>query len=221
MPHIAAQPSPDLALPDEEVIRRVKAGEPALFEVVMRRYNPRVYRTIRSFLKDEAECEDAMQQAYLQAYTHLSDFNGDAAFSTWLLRIAANEALMRIRKNSKLTLVADPPELEILPMSQPDPEERAERREWATLLEQAVDALPDLYRSVFVLRELEDLSTADAARVLGVTEDSVKTRLHRARGLVREALYARVGKSAEEAFPFHAPRCDRVVNAVLARIAAA
>lgn len=205
---------------DEEVVRRVRAGELALFEVLMRRYNQRLYRAVRGFLKDEAEVEDVMQQAYLQAYTHLGDFEGSARFSTWLLRIGVNEALMRLRRSARLRVADDPSELEDIPMASPGPEERASRREFATMLEEAVDGLPELYRSAFVLREVEGLSTAEAADVLGVSEDVVKTRLHRAKGLVRDSLFETVGAGAAEAFPFMGARCDRMVAAVLERIGA-
>jgi RNA polymerase sigma-70 factor, ECF subfamily len=199
---------------DEEIVRRVVAGEVALFELLMRRHNTRVYRAIRSILRDEAEVEDAMQQAYLQAYSHLSEFQFGARFSTWLVRIAMNEALMRTRKQARLTLVGAEV-VEERAMSQVSPEKRAEDRELAGLVENAIDALPDLYRSTFMLRTVEGLSTNEVAQILGVSEEVVKTRLHRARGLVRDAVFERVGGSAEEAFPFHAPRCDRVVFAVM------
>lgn len=205
---------------DEDVVRRVRAGEVALFEVLMRRYNQRVYRAVRGFLRDEAEVEDVMQQAYLQAYSNLKSFEGTARFSTWLLRIAVNEALMRLRKSARLRVVDEPSELEELPMTTPGPEERAERRELAALLEQAVDALPELYRSAFLLREVEGLSTAETAEVLGVREDVVKTRLHRAKGLVRDSLFERVGVGSAETFPFMGARCDRVVALVMGRIRA-
>ncbi len=164
------------ALSDGEVVRRVRAGDTALFEVLMRRHNQRVYRAVRSILRDEREVEDAMQQAWLAAYAHLDQFEGASAFSTWLTRIALNEGLARLRQRAKLTPLDDVPEQEIQAMRTApiDPEGRAADRELARMLEQAVDALPELYRSVFVLREIEGLSTADAAESMGVSEEVVK-----------------------------------------------
>ncbi|MCI0672883.1 MAG: RNA polymerase sigma factor, partial [Myxococcaceae bacterium] len=182
-------------LSDEEVARRVCAGETALFEVLMRRYNARVYRAVRSCLRDEGAVEEVMQQAYLRAFTHLDQFSGAARLSTWLVRIAVNEALMRRRREVRLHVVADVEELSGGPDMEPvpSPEDRAARRELASLLERAVDSLSEGYRTTFVLREVEGLSTAETAEVLGVSEDVVKTRLHRAKGQVRDALYAAAG----------------------------
>lgn len=204
---------------DEQIAKRVLAGETALFEVLMRRHNPRVYRAVRSILRDEAESEDAMQQTYVQAFSHLSGFTGGSKFSTWLTRIAMNEALMRVRKKGRAERALAVPEAEQgEAMQEPSPEARAETREMTAVLEVAVDRLPEMYRSVFMLREVEELSTAEAAEVLSVSEDVIKTRLRRAKALVREEICEMVGMGAAEAFQFHAPRCDRVVAAVLARI---
>jgi len=207
------------ALPDEEVVRRVLGGEPALFEVLMRRYNQRVYRAIRSVHRDDRECEDAMQQVWLSAYAHLGQFHGAAAFSTWLTRIALNEALARVRRGTRLTPIEDLPE-EDHPMSSApqDPEGRAADRELGRMLEQALDDLPDNYRTVFMLREMEGMSTADTALSLAVSEEAVKVRLHRARLALRDLLYARAGASAQSAFTFLGKRCDRMVASVLSSI---
>jgi RNA polymerase sigma-70 factor, ECF subfamily len=207
-------------LSDAEVVRRVIAGEPALFEVLMRRYNQRVYRAVRSLLRDERECEDAMQQAWLSAYSHLTQFQGASAFSTWLTRIALNEALARLRQRSRFTPMEQIANDEEDDMRTPahDPERRASDRELGRMVEEAVDELPELYRSVFVLREVEGLSTAEAATCLGVSDDVVKVRLHRARLALRDALYTRAGSAAQAAFTFLGWRCDRMVNAVLGRI---
>jgi RNA polymerase sigma-70 factor, ECF subfamily len=206
-------------LPDAEVVRRVLAGEPALFEVLMRRYNQRVYRAIRSILRDDRDSEDAMQQAWLSAYSHLGQFEGAAAFSTWLTRIAINEALARARQKSRLTPVEHVPEEEqAMRSTAHDPERRASDRQLGSMVEEAVDDLPDIYRSVFMLREVEGLSTADAAASLGVSDEVVKVRLHRARLALRDALYARAGSAAPEAFTFLGWRCNRMVAQVLAVI---
>ncbi|ACL63851.1 RNA polymerase, sigma-24 subunit, ECF subfamily [Anaeromyxobacter dehalogenans 2CP-1] len=215
---------PTLAPADDEVVARVLEGDVALFEVLMRRHNPRLYRAIRSVLRDEAEVEDAMQQAYLQAYAHLGDFQGQAAFSTWLVRIGVNEALMRLRGRGRLVLAAEPPEGgrvgEEEHVADPSPEDQAATHEARALLEQAVDRLPLHLRTVYVLREIEQLSTAEVAAALELGEEAVKVRLHRARLALRELIAARVGQSAPKAFGFLAPRCDRVVAAVLAAIPA-
>jgi RNA polymerase sigma-70 factor, ECF subfamily len=207
---------------DEEVIRRVRAGEPELFEVLMRRYNQRLYRVARSIVKDEAEAEDVMQQAYVNAYTHLDQFADRARFSTWLTRIAVNEALGRLRRRRRVREVdvgAEADEMgTTLTSAEPSPEQQALTGELRRLLEEAVDALPRTSRSAFVLREVEGLSTAEAAECLGVSEDVVKTRLHRARLLLRKELFDRAGLLRQDAFAFHASRCDRVVAAVFARL---
>ena len=209
---------------DEELARRVGAGETALFEVLMRRHNARVYRAVRALVRDEDEAEDVMQQAYVLAFTHLDQFQGDARFSTWLIRIAVNEALQYLRKRSRLVAIdggADD-ELEagmkLLERNTPDPERQTSERELSRLLEATIDALPVPYRMVFMLREVDGLSTAETAEVLSVSQDVVKTRLHRARALLREALENRFGDQLEEVFSFQAPRCDRVVAAVMARL---
>jgi len=208
-------------LSDADVVRRVLAGEPALFEVLMRRYNQRVYRAVRSFLRDDHECEDAMQQAWLSAYAHLGQFQGASAFSTWLTRIALNEALARVRHKSRLSPIEDSPEEnDAMRSTQQDPEQRAADRELGRMVELAVDELPDRYRSVFMLREIEGMSTAEAAASLGVSEDVVKVRLHRARVALRNLLYAQAGSAAQSAFTFLGWRCDRMVANVLSHILA-
>jgi len=216
--------SPDMRLPDEEVVARVRAGETALFEVLMRRYNQRVYRVARSILGNDTEAEDVMQEAYVRAYAHLDQFEGRAAFSTWLTKIAVYEAYARLRRSSRFGVVGSSPEEgdEEWPpeaaSQDRDPERQMFDQEIRTLLEAAIDALPAGYRSVFTLREVEGLDTAETARCLGVGEDVVKTRLHRARGRIREDLFRRAGATSAEAFQFHLSRCDRLVDAVLARI---
>ena len=203
-------------LADEEIVRRVRDGEHELFEILMRRYNQRIYRTVRSVLRQDDEAEDVMQQAYLSAFSHLEQFHGTARFSTWLTRIALNEAFARIRRGRRF--VESDAQEEVAPMEN-GPESRALKRELAGLLEAAVGALPDIYRTVFMLREIEELSTEETAESLDVTQEVVKVRLHRARALLRDELYARVGAGALEAFAFLRPRCDRVVAAVLSRVA--
>ncbi len=205
------------SMPDAEVVRRVLGGEPPLFE--MCRYNQRVFRAVRSVLRGSHESEDAMQQAWLNAFAHLGQFEGSASFSTWLTRIALNEALGRCRRGGHVTPIDDVPEEDLsMRAKAQDPEERSGDRELLGLVEEAVDELPDGYRSVFVLREIEGMSTADAALSLGVSEEVVKVRLHRARLALRDRLYARAGTAAQDAFAFLGWRCDRMVERVMARI---
>ena len=208
------------ALSDEEVVARVIEGQTALYEVLMRRYNERVYRAARSIVKDEDEAEDVMQQAYVNAYAHLRQFDGRAKFSTWLTRIAIHEALARARKRGRYDSVDDFEEetRAVQHQSAPDPEHHAFAGELRSLLEAAIDDLPDGLREVFMLREVDGLSTGDTAVCLGVSEDVVKTRLSRGRAALRRSLAERAGMLAPETFRFPQPRCDRVVAAVFARI---
>jgi RNA polymerase sigma-70 factor (ECF subfamily) len=207
---------------DAEIIQQVLAGNTALFELLMRRYNERIYRAARSIVRDEQEAEDVMQQAYVNAFTHLRQFNGSAQFSTWLTRIAINEALARVRRRGRYeTFDDDLSNVEPFMSTNPvqSPERQAFAGELRGLLEWAIDTLPDGMREVFVLRDVESLSTAEVAESLDVSEDVVKTRLSRGRAALRRALLERTGASAPEAFRFYRPRCDRVVQHVLGRIA--
>jgi len=208
---------------DEDVIRQVLAGNTGMFELLMRRYNERVYRAARAIVRVEHDAEDVMQQAYVNAFTHLRQFNGSARFSTWLTRIAINESLARVRRQARYQSF-DPDHSNVEPFMPPsamdDPERQAFTRELRSLLEWAIDALPDGMREVFVLREVEGLNTSEVADCLGVSDDVVKTRLSRARAALRRLLAARTGATAPDAFRFYRPRCDRVVAAVLARIGA-
>lgn len=210
------------AFPDEEVVRRVKAGDTGLFEILMRRYNQRLFRVARAILRDDSEAEDVMQQAYVNAYAHLSQFAGRASFATWLTRIAVHEAFARIRRRRSAEVETmrdlDDDPAPALRARGPDPEEQLLAGEIRALLEAAIDALPESYRCTFVLREVEGLDTADTAQSLGITEELVKTRLHRARALLRQQLYRRAGGQIANAFSFHLSRCDRVVSAVLGQI---
>jgi RNA polymerase sigma-70 factor (ECF subfamily) len=208
--------------PDLDVIGQILAGRTALFELLMRRYNERVYRTARAIVRDDSEAEEVMQQAYVNAFTHLRQFNGSARFSTWLTRIAINEALARVRRQGRYE-VFDDEVSNVEPFTPGHPSDNPERQAFTTelraLLEWAIDALPDGMREVFVLREVEGLSTYEAAECLGVSEDVVKTRLSRGRAALRRLLMERTGATAPEAFRFYRPRCDRVVAQVFASIA--
>lgn len=209
------------ALSDEEVAARVCAGDVDLFEVLMRRHNQRLYRTCIAILRDDALAEEVVQDAYVRAYEHLAQFEGRARFSTWLTRIAVHEALGRLRNARRSE------ELDAMPEAikdaktishAPGPEQEVARRELNTLLESSVQKLPEPYRIVFMLREVEEASTQEVAEILDITEENVKTRLHRAKALLRKALFRKVGAHGKEAFAFGAVRCDRVVAGVFARI---
>lgn len=209
-------------LRDEEVVARVLAGETALFEILMRRYNQRLYRVSRAILREDGEAEDVMQDAYVRAYEHLDQFAGKAAFSTWLTRIAIHEALARKRRRGRmdeLDALSDHGDtMSILKSSAPTPEAGTAQAEARQLLEEAIGHLPENYRTVVVLREVEEMSVAETAESLGVTDAVVKTRLHRAHAMLRKELYARAKGRAADLYQFHAVRCDRVVKAVFERI---
>lgn len=209
-------------LSDEEVVERVKAGETGLFEVLMRRYNQRVYRVARAILGNDLEAEDVMQEAYVRAYAHLDQFAHRASFPTWLTRIAVHEALARVRRARRFEVLepeSEPPPADGTGATQErDPERRLFDHEMKGFLEAAIGGLSRDYRTVFVLREVEGLSTAETAECLGVSEEVIRTRLHRARALLRDDLYDRAGAASPAAFQFGASRCDRIVAAVLRRI---
>lgn len=207
-------------LSDEDIVARVIDGQTALYEVLMRRYNERIYRAARGIVKDEDEAEDVMQQAYVNAYFHLRQFDRRAKFSTWLTKIAIHEALARARKRGRYDAVDFSEEENQAVERKPsrNPEHQAFTGELRSLLESAIDELPDGLREVFMLREVDGLNTAETAECLGVSEDVVKTRLSRSRAALRNDLAERAGILAPEAFRFPQPRCDRVVAAVFARI---
>jgi RNA polymerase sigma-70 factor, ECF subfamily len=210
----------DSPLTDNEVISRVLGGERHLFEILMRRNNQRVFRAARAIVKNDEEAQDVMQESYVRAYQHLSEFRGEAQLSTWLCRIAVHEALARVRRAGKME-PTDPEMMEgpNMPHSTSrDPEEATSDDELRVMLEEAVDSLPEVFRTVFVLRAVEQMSTLEVAEALSVPEDTVKTRLFRARGLLRQALLAKLEDAETTAFQFLRPRCDRVVANVLARI---
>jgi RNA polymerase sigma-70 factor, ECF subfamily len=210
-------------LTDEQVIQQVLGGQTALFEILMRRYNERVYRIARAIVRNDGEAEDVMQQAYVNAYANLRQFAGRARFSTWLTRIAINESLSRVRRRDQYEPFDDDlsnVEPFMAESSSDDPERQAFTGELRALLEWAIDHLPDGAREVFVLREVEGLSTAEVAESLAVSEDVVKTRLSRAKTTLRRTIVERTGAATPEVFRFYRPRCDRVVAHVMAVIGA-
>jgi RNA polymerase sigma-70 factor, ECF subfamily len=205
---------------DDQIIAAVKAGELAFYELIMRRYNQRLYRVTRAILRDDGEAEDVIQETYVRAYQYLEQFSGAAPFSTWLTRIAVHEALRRLRlrnRNQQFEELEQDEGVHMVERS-PDPEQRASIAELGHLLETAVLDLPDQYRAVVMLRDIEELSTLETAAALDLTEQNVKVRLHRGHAMIRDWIFDRAGEKAKTAFPFMGERCDRVVGCVYARL---
>lgn len=207
-------------LSDEDIVARVSAGEIESFELIMRRYNRRLFRAVHAILKNDSEVEDVIQEAYVSAFAHLTDFSGRARFSTWLTRIAVHEAFGRLRKRRRAESFDAGNEDEATTAAMPSPEKHASDGELRQLLEQVVDGLPEAFRTVFVLRAVEQLSVAETSELLGIPEDTVKTRLHRARGLLQSRIEAHVGDSVPELFDFQGARCDAMVARVFERLRA-
>jgi RNA polymerase sigma-70 factor (ECF subfamily) len=209
-------------LTDEEIVTRVLAGDTGLFEIIMRRHNQRLYRTSRAILRDGAQAEDVVQDAYVRAYQHLGQFAGRSHFGGWLLRIAVNEALARLRGRKRYgeasALQIEGDRMDYFASATPNPEQQASNSEMRTLLEQSIDALPEPQRTVLVMRDVEEMSTTETAEALGITEENVKVRLHRARTILRRKLYTHASVESKAAFAFLGTRCDRVVANVLKRI---
>jgi RNA polymerase sigma-70 factor (ECF subfamily) len=215
-------------LSDPELAQRIASGDRDAFELLMRRHNQILYRTARSILKDDAEAEDAAQEAWLLAYRAIGNFRGDAKLSTWLVRIVVNEAISRRRKRSRgaevIQLNGETQEdreavEENVNQTLPEqPEHAARRAQTRRLLEAKIDELPDAFRTVFVLRALEELSVEEAAVALGIPEATVRSRFFRARGLLREALSKEIDLAYGDAFAFAGARCDRIVAGVLAKL---
>ena len=206
---------------DEQIVSLVREGQVEAYALLMRRYNRRVFRAARAILGSAQEAEDVMQDAYVRAYAHLAQFAGEAKFSTWLTRIAVHEALARRRTRSRWKSMDTGlvPRVSGLPFSlTPSPEEQAGQSELKAMLEAAIDTLPTLYRCVFVLRCVEELSVLETAECLKISEDAVKMRLYRARRILRQFLLDEAGLSIADFFEFHLSRCDRVVRGVLRRL---
>lgn len=207
---------------DEEVVRRVLAGETALFEVIMRRYNERLYRAARAITRDDTQAEDIMQAAYVNAYEHLRQYRGDAAFRAWLTRIAVHEALGRLRGARRFDAwEGEGDRMDGFASRTPNPEQAASNAEMGRMLETLIEKLPVASRTVFMLREVEQMSTAEVSEALGISEQNVKVRLHRARALLRDWLTAQAMGEAKNVFAFPAVRCNRVVQRVFEAIGAA
>lgn len=214
--------------PDEaELIARAIENDPSAVRLIMQRNNRRLYRIARSVVRDDSEAEDVVQEAYGRAFTHLREFRGASSIGAWLARIVLNEALGRLRHRRETVdwelienqhragaqIISFP-----LVEAQPDPERTMAQREIQELLERAIDGLPDAFRLVLVARAVEGMSIEDTAELLGIRPETVKTRLHRARALLRAKLERDLGPSLPETFPFAGERCQRMTSSVLARL---
>jgi RNA polymerase sigma-70 factor, ECF subfamily len=213
-------------LTDEDLVHLARERDEAAVRAITKRYNRRLFRIARSILRNDAEAEDVVQETYVRAFTGLDMFRGDAALGTWITRIALNEALGRLRRRRPTvnweTYGANRQQAEIInfPASAAggDPEQSMAQREIRAVLEQAIDELPDAFRAVFVARIVEGMSVEETADLFGLRSQTVKTRLHRARLLLREELDKQLGPALTSTFPFDGPRCDRMTEAVVGRI---
>lgn len=206
-------------VPDKIVIKRVLNGEKELFEILMRRYNPMLYRAVRSYLKVEDDVEDTMQDSYLKAFNKLHQFNHNASFSTWLVRIGINEALQKIRKHSNVQPINGIQNETDIPSSENNtmnPEKQAIQNETCRLLEKAIDQLPEKYRVIYILREIEGMDNKTISECLELTEGNVKVRFYRSKKMLKEKLYEFTDDA--ELFGFRDTRCDRLVENVMKKI---
>jgi RNA polymerase sigma-70 factor, ECF subfamily len=213
-------------LPDEDLVAQIRGGDTAAFELIMRRYNRRLFRIARGILRDDGEAEDCVQEAYVRAWFAMAQFRGPAGFAGWLCRIATNEALMRRRRLARRWTVisssgdatAAAAQPEELPSTAAGPAAQLHERQLQQLLEAAIDKLPDGCRGAFVFREVEQMTVAETASCLGIEEGAVKTRVHRARKLLQRSLRDELTMVLNGAFEFDGDRCDRVVAGVFTRI---
>ena len=208
------------AVSDEELVRLISSGERTAFVVLMRRYDQLLYRTARSILRDDAEAEDALQEGYLLAYRGIAKFRKEARLSTWLVRIVANEAMGRLRKARRGSVVQlddvalhKMQEANMKTLERPD--ENLSRVETRRLIESHIDALPDVYRAVFVLRGVQELSVEETAEALDIPKATVRSRFSRARSLLRKALSKEFDVALGDVFPFAGARCDRMIDSVM------
>jgi RNA polymerase sigma-70 factor (ECF subfamily) len=220
-------PASPLSLSEEaDLVRRARARDASAVRAIIQANNRRLFRMARGILKNDAEAEDVVQETYVRAFTHLDGFRGDSSLATWLTRIAMNEALGRLRRRHPTvewtTLAPGALEAQVIqfPLStlSEDPERTMAQRQIQTVVEKAIDELPDAFRSVFIARVVEGMSTEETAEVLDIKPETVKTRLFRARALLRGNVEKRIGPVMMEAFPFAGRRCERLTEAVLRRL---
>lgn len=215
-------------LSDSKLVELALQRHPEALRFIMRRHSRRLYRVARAVLRDDSEAEDVVQEVYVRAFTALATFRADSSLSTWLTRIAVNEALRRRRQQKPMVdlTVLDAPEerdrIRVIPFplmkAEPDPEQAAAQQEIRRVLERAIDDLAEHFRIVFVMRDIEGMSVEETATQLGLRSETVRTRLHRARAELREALKTQLASTLREAFPFAGARCSRIASAVLQRL---
>ena len=232
-PIMTALSQPLEAFDDPGLVQQVQRGNTAAFGVLMRRYNRRLYRTARAILKDDTAAEDALQEGYVAAYRHIGEFRGDAQITTWLTRIVVNQALQALRKvrREQVVVLFDERANEradeqadataAADSSFAGPEKAMLRSEMRRLIERKIDELPEGYRTVFMLREVEDMSVEETAAALGIPAATVRSRLFRAKARLREALAQEMDMATQDVFGFDGERCDRIVRTVLARLGGA
>ena len=210
---------------DVDLVRRALGREEAAVRAIMQTNNRRLFRLARGILRNDSEAEDVVQETYVRAFTHLDQFRGDCSLSTWLSRIAMNEALGRLRRRRPGVELSSLPEgvLEAqiiqFPLSSPDdPEKSMAQREIQHVVEHAIDELPEAFRLVFITRVIEGMNVEETAEILGLKPETVKTRLHRARNMLRNNVEKKIGPVVMDAFPFAGKRCERLTEAVLKRL---
>ena len=215
--------------PDDELAARVARQDVVAFETLMRRHNRRLFRVARAILGDDADAEDALQDAYLDSYRHMGEFRGDAQLATWMTRIVVNHALMRLRKRRRHDAVVPlhaaswregAADIDVRDEASEPPPDAAMRGEVRQILEQRIDRLPVAFRTVFIMRDVEEMSVEETAQALGIPSATVRSRLFRARALLREALARDLDMAAPDVFGFAGARCDRIVQSVLGRLRA-
>jgi len=199
------------SLSDDELLRGCQQRDEVAIRELTRRYNQRLFRIARGILRSDADAEDVVQETYVRVFTHLEQFRGDSSVGTWLVRIAMNQALGRLRRHRPTVDIADRP----TPSTDPDPETLMARHELRTLIERSIDELPESFRVVFVARMVEGLSIQETAELFHIRPETVKTRLHRARLAMRRSLEQQVGTTVSEAFSFDGARCARLTQRVI------
>jgi RNA polymerase sigma-70 factor (ECF subfamily) len=215
-----------IAADERELVARALRRDEAALRTIVKRHNQRLYRLARSIVRNDAEAEDVLQEAYLRAFANLATFRGESALGSWLGRVVINEALGRLRRERPTVELTEKMEAgparqgEVIPFpGEPiDPERIMAQRQIHSLLERAIDDLPDAFRTVLVARVIEEMSVEETAELLGLQPETVKTRLHRARKLIRTALEQQIGSALTETFPFAGRRCERMADAVVARL---
>jgi RNA polymerase sigma-70 factor (ECF subfamily) len=212
---------------EAKLVERARRGDVLAFRIIMERHNQRLYRIARALMKDDSEAEDVVQESYLRAFSNISKFRGTALLSTWLTRIVLNEAIGRKRKQRPTISLDDLDSVQGMSAQiirfptmivETDPERLTAQSEIRKLLENAIDALPESFRLVFVMRDVQEMTIEETASTLGIRPETVKTRLHRARRLLRQSLDGRLASTLKGTFPFEGARCDRITNFVLSRV---